>query len=136
MVEPVEEPASRVLEIGLQVLGTVVALALAGLVAIYGAFLTPYRVGTSLVPISLVIAAGGNIGVIWFAYVTTRNRYLAMLPALVWLILSFLASSRTSDGDLILISTNWVATVYLLVGPAAIAFCGYRLFLRPRLPVR
>jgi N-acetyl-1-D-myo-inositol-2-amino-2-deoxy-alpha-D-glucopyranoside deacetylase len=132
-VEPDGE-SNRLLEIGMQVAGTVVAVLLAGLAAAYGAFLTPYRIGTSLVPISLVIAAGGNIGVIWFAYVTTRNRYLAMLPAAVWLVLSFLASSRTSDGDLILISTNWVATVYLLVGPVAIAVCGYRLFLRPRLP--
>jgi hypothetical protein len=97
---------------------------------VYGAFLTPFRVHGTLVPISLVIALGGNIAVIWFAHTVTGNRGLALVPGAVWLVLSFLASSRTSAGDLLLIGGDWVASAYLVCGPIAIAGCGYWLFLR------
>jgi hypothetical protein len=120
----------RVADVALRAVGFLVALAGAFLVAVYGVFLTPFRIGTTLVPISLVIAIVGNIVVIWFAYVVTRNRVLAIIPGAVWLVLSFLASSRTAAGDLLLISSDWVASLYLVCGPIAIAFCAYRLFLR------
>ncbi len=114
-------------ESGLRIAGTAVAVVASALVAVYGAFLTPYRVGATLVPISLVIGIAGNVAVIWFGYTVTRSRALALAPAAVWVILSFVASSRTREGDLVLISTDWVATAYLLTGAATIGVCAYRL---------
>jgi len=107
-------------------------LTLAFLIAVIGALLTPYRVGATLVPISLVIAVAGIIGTIWFALRVTGHRVVAMLPGVVWLAVSLFASSRTTEGDLILISSNWVASGYLLAGPIAIAACGYWLFYAQR----
>ncbi len=136
MITPAEPdeatPTTRAVDIGLRVVGTLLAVVLAGLIAVIGAFLTPFRVGTTLVPISLVIEVVGNVGVIWFAYQVTRNRLLALLPALVWVVLSFLAARKTTEGDLVLIGSDWVASAYLLLGPTAIAVCAYRLFLPSR----
>ncbi len=128
MTEPAGSVPARWLDRSLRTAGFVVALAMAFLVALYGAFLTPFRIGTTLVPIALLIAAGGIVGVVWFTYQVTNHRVLAMLPCVVWVAASFPAAIRTHDGDLILTSDNWVASSYLLVGPAAIAVCAYRLF--------
>jgi hypothetical protein len=122
---------ARVLELSLQGAGLVVALALAVIVAIYGAFLTPYRIGTTLVPVSLLIGVVGNFACIWLAYYVTRRRLISLLPGAVWIIITFLASMRTHEGDLLLISSDWVASAYLLAGPTGIAVAAYVLF-RPR----
>jgi fatty-acid desaturase len=114
-------------ELALRISGAVVSVLLAGLVAAFGAFLTPFRIGTALVPVSLVIAIGGIAGLTWFAYTVTRHRLLGLLPGVVWIAVTFLAATRTHEGDLVLISTDWVASVYLLLGPLALAACAYRL---------
>jgi hypothetical protein len=121
----------RALDLFLQAAGLIVAIALAVVVAIYGAFLTPYRVGTTLVPVSLLIGVAGNIGTIWLAYHVTGRKFLSLLPGAVWIILTFLASTKTHEGDLLLISSDWVASAYLLAGPVGIAVAAY-VFLRPR----
>ena len=58
--------------------------------------------------------------------------YGAGLPVL-WLVLSLVLSGRTSEGDLVLISTNWVATVYLLVGSVTIGVLAFRMIVPRRL---
>jgi hypothetical protein len=123
-------PVGRALDYALRAIGLVVALAGGFVVAAYGAFLVPFRVHSWLVPISLVIAVVGIIAVTWFALVVTRSKILALAPAALWLVLSFAASSKTSAGSLLLIQQDWVASVYLVIGPVAIAFCVYQLFLR------
>jgi hypothetical protein len=121
----------RALDLALQVAGLIVAVALAVVVAIYGAFLTPYRVGTTLVPVSLLIGIVGNFASIWLAYRVTGRKLLSLLPGAVWIVLTFLASTKTREGDLLLISSDWVASAYLLAGPLGIVIAAYVLF-RPR----
>ena len=118
-------------EVALRVGGTVVAVWAAVLLALIGAFLTPLRVGGVLVPLSVLVAIVGNAGLMRFAYVTTQHRWLAVLPGVVWIALAFVATSGTSEGDIVLTSTSWVGPVYLLAGSATVAVSAYRLL--PRL---
>ena len=60
--------------------GAAVAAWGAVVLAVYGAFITPLRVGTVLVPVALVFAVVGNLMLIWFAHEVTRNRWLALVP--------------------------------------------------------
>jgi hypothetical protein len=118
------------------VAGAVVASWGAAVLAIAGAFLTPFRVGGVLVPVSLLLVVLGNVGLMWFAYDVTGRKFLGLLPGLVWLGVSLIGADRTTEGDLVLIQSNWVATVYLIAGCVAIAGTAYRLFLGPTPPPR
>jgi hypothetical protein len=117
----------------LRLVGLLVAVVGAIAVALLGAFLTPLRIGSVLVPVSLVLVVAGLAVVTRFAHAVTEHIGLSLVPGVVWLVLSLVFSVRTTEGDLILISTNWVATVYLLVGSVTIGVLGYRMIL-PRRP--
>lgn len=119
-------------ELALRAGGTVVAVWAAVLLALVGAFLTPARLGGVLVPVSVLLAIVGNIAVMRFAYVTTRRRLLAVLPGVVWIVVAFVASTGTAEGDIVLSSANWVGPAYLLAGSATVAICAYRLLPTPR----
>jgi hypothetical protein len=119
-------------EPALRIGGTVVAVWAAALLGVVGAFETPARVGGVLVPVSVLLAVVGNAGLIRFAYVTTRHRGLAVLPGVTWIVLAFVATSGTREGDIVLTSTNWVGPVYLLAGAATVAVSAYRLLPRPQ----
>lgn len=111
--------------------GVVVAVWGAIVVALYGAFLTPLRLGAALVPIALVLAVLGNLLLIRYAYEVSGSRWLALVPGGIWLVISFTAAGRTTEGDLVLLQSNWVATVYLFAGAGTIAVAAYRLMNRP-----
>jgi hypothetical protein len=100
--------------------------------AAFGAFISPFRIGTVLVPLALPLALVGNALLIWFAYRVTGNKFLGLLPGLIWIMVSFVWSSRTTEGDFVLYQSNWVATVYLLVGSATVGICAYRMIVPPR----
>jgi hypothetical protein len=120
------------LDLALQAVGLLVALAGTFVVAAYGAFLTPLRIGTTLVPLSVLVGVGGIWALSTFVAAVTEIRWLSLLPGLGWLVLTFMAASRTTEGDLILTGNNWVATLYLLSGTATVGFCGYRLLVPRR----
>lgn len=120
----------HLLGLGLRIAGAAVAVWGGVLLALLGAFLTPLRVGTAPAPVSLLLAVGGNAALIWFAYRTTEHRFAALLPGLVWVVLSFVASDRTSEGDVVLYQQNWVSLVYLLAGSATVTVAAYRLIVR------
>ena len=111
--------------------GAVVSLWGAVVLAVAGAFLTPFRVGTVLVPVSVLLAVAGNVVLAWFARHTTRQRFLTVAPGLVWLGVTFVALDRTAEGDLVLYQQNWVSMVYLLTGAATVAYLGYRALVPP-----
>jgi hypothetical protein len=110
------------------VAGAVVSIWAALLLAVAGAFLTPLRIGAVLVPVSLVLGIGGNLAIMWFARRVTANRFLGVLPGLVWLALTFIASGSTKERDLVLYQGNWVAIAYLFGGSATVAVVAYRMF--------
>jgi hypothetical protein len=128
-------PDDKVLDVLLRIAGAVVAVWGGVLLGTYATFLTAYRIGTVLVPVSLVLAVAGNLALIWFAYLTTGNKWLALLPGLVWAALSFVGATRTSEGDLVLYQSNWVGTVYLFAGSITVAVAAYRLIVPKPPPI-
>jgi hypothetical protein len=116
------------LDIAVRAGGAVVAVWGAALFAAYGAFLTPFRVGQVLVPVSVLVALCSNAVLAWFAYRTTRNRFLGLLPGLVWVIVTFRWADPSTEGDLVLANT-WVATSYVFLGAAPVVVAAYRWFL-------
>lgn len=120
-------PWSGALELMVRAAGAVVAVWGGILLACYATFMTAYRIGATLVPVSLVFVVLGNAALIWFAHYTTRNKLLALLPGLAWIVVSLLGADRTTEGDLVLYSKNWVGTVYLFAGAGTIAVAAYRL---------
>ena len=114
--------------------GLVVACWGAVLLAAVGAFLTPYRIGSVLVPISVVLVVTGILGLTQFAHEVTGHTWLSLIPGLIWLLISFGWSARTNEGDLVLVEQNWVATVYLLAGAVTIGVAAYRMIVPSRRP--
>jgi hypothetical protein len=111
------------------VAGMVVAIWGAIVCALIGAFLTPFRIGGTLIPIAIVVALVANFVLVRFTYFVTGNKLLlSLVPGVVWLIVTVvLGSGRTTEGDLVLSGNNWVASVYLVAGPVAVGFAAYRL---------
>jgi hypothetical protein len=88
---------------------------------------------TVRVPVSVVLAVGGNIALIWLGWRLTRHRFLALVPGLIWAAVALVSANETREGDLALASNNWVALVFLLSGSVTVGFAAYRLILtRPR----
>ena len=102
--------------------GAVVATGLGAVLGLFEAFLTPLRIPHSTyLPVALVLALICNPALSWFAAEVTGRRFAAILPALAWCVVWFVAASRTSEGDLIITGNNWVGLVTLLAGPIAFA---------------
>jgi hypothetical protein len=119
-------------DVVLRAVGAAVAAWGGFVLAAFGAFISAFRIGTALVPLALPLAVVGNALLIWFAYRVTGNKFLGLLPGLIWIMVSFVWASRTTEGDLVLYESNWVATVYLLVGSATVGVYAYRLIVPPR----
>jgi hypothetical protein len=122
------EPSEPWLKAG----GLLVGCGGAVLLAIVGAFLTPFRIGGVLVPVSLPLVVAGLVGLLWFTRTTTDHVGLSLLPGVVWLLLSLVMSSTTAEGDVVLAQNNWVAIVYLLLGAVTIGVMAYRMVLPRR----
>lgn len=137
MTEPAREPRparpSGVVEVLLTVAGVLIAVWGSFVLAVWGALLTPLRIGGVPAPVSIVIAVLGNAAIIWFGYTVTRRMSLTLLPGAVWLVVAFAAAQRTTEGDLIFTGDNWVAIVYLVAGSITTAGLAYRLILRRQL---
>lgn len=123
----VDEPPAEKDPLWLRLTGLAVACLAGLLVALIGAFLTPFRIGSILIPVSLLLVVAGLTVVIRFAHAVTDHVGLSLLPGLAWLVLSLVFSTRTTEGDLVLLASNWVATVYLLVGSVTIGVLAFRM---------
>jgi hypothetical protein len=109
----------------LKIVGLLIACAGALLAALVGAFLTPFRLGTVLVPVSLILAVVGPIAFTRFAQAVTDHKGLSLIPGAIWITVTVLFSARTTEGDLVLTQASWVATLYPLFGAATLAVFGY-----------
>ena len=118
-------PAQRAWAYALLVLVTV-------LLALWGAFLVPFRVGGTLVPVSWVVAVVGNLAV-GRAGARLAGSSGAVLPGALWLLIVLVLSSRRSEGDLVVPGTT-VGLVFLLAGAVASAVAYALAVLRPRTP--
>jgi hypothetical protein len=128
---PSLDDALRRFDPALRVVGGIVAVWGAAVLATLGAFLTPLRFGGVLVPVALVLAVAGPALVMWYGLETTGRRIGGILPGVVWVAVTLPALSRTTEGDLVL-TQQWVAILYLFLGPIAAAVAAYRLLLPGR----
>lgn len=92
------------------------------LLALWGAFLIPFRVGSALVPLSWVVALVGNTG-LGVAAGRLGGKPAIVLAAGLWLALSFSLGARRPEGDLV-VTGGAVGLGFLLLGAvgSSIAF--------------
>lgn len=97
--------------------GLVLLIAL--LLAVWGAFLVPLRLGGVPVPACLVVAAVGNValGVAGGRLLGTAG---AVAPGVVWVVVALMLGSKRGEGDLVVPGTG-MGTAFLAVGALAAA---------------
>lgn len=116
----------------------VVAVLVAGWLALVEVFWLPLRIGGLLVPLSVAGAVVGNLMLTAAAHRLSGSRIVALLPALVWLAVAVAAMIRRPEGDLIITgggATGIVNLAFLGLGVTAAAFGVGRTLAGPR-PIR
>lgn len=119
-----------------KIAGTVIGVGLGAMSALWEVMLSPMTVtigGTIVrVPLATLLAVVGNVGLVWFMRTVTGRMALAVLPGLAWFGVMFAASTKTSEGDLLITGDNWVGVATILIGAVAWAVAVYLLMYRPR----
>jgi hypothetical protein len=113
----------------------VLAVAAAAWLALVEVFWLPLRVGGVPLPLSVVMAVAGNLLLVDQALRRSGSRAVAVLPALVWAVVSVTAAIRRPEGDLVITgggAIGVIGLVYLLAGVVAAAFAVGRILARPR----
>lgn len=113
----------------------IVAVLVAGWLALVEVFWLPLRIGGVLVPLSVLAAVVGNLMLIGAAQRLSGSRVVAVLPGLVWLVVAVAAMMRRPEGDLVLTGGGAAGTInllFLLLGVTAAAFGIGRALAGPR----
>lgn len=117
---------------------SLLAVVLAGWLALVEVFWLPWRVGGVLVPISVLAAVAGNLLLVGGARRLSGSRLVAVLPAAVWLVVAIGAAMRRPEGDLVITggsgATGVVNLGFLLLGVVAAAFAVGRALGAPPAP--
>ena len=92
---------------------------LAALLALWGSFLVPFRVGAAVVPVSWGVALVGNLA-LGRAGAQLAGSTGALVPGVLWLAVALPLSFRRAEGDLVVVPTT-VGVVFLLAGALASA---------------
>jgi hypothetical protein len=99
------------------------AVAVAGWLALVEVFWLPWRVGGIPVPLSVPAAVAGNLALVWAAHRASGSRLVGALPAVVWLVIAVGGSIRRPEGDLLITGGDAVTSVvnlgFLLLGVVA-----------------
>lgn len=111
-----------------RVLGGLAIVVLAGVCAVVEVFYLPLRVGSVLVPASVLAAIAGNIAFTRLTYAVTGSVAAALMPAAVWLAVIGRAAVARPEGDLLITdggSSTGIAVVnlaFLILGALALAY--------------
>ena len=101
------------------------AVLVAGWLAVVEVFWLPLRLGGVVVPVSVLAAVVGNVLLVRAALWVSGSRWVAALPALVWLVVAVAAMGRTREGDLLIVladgASGVVDAAFLLLGVVAAA---------------
>ena len=111
---PVATPPPAPLGAAARTAAYALVLALTVLLALWGAFLVPFRVSGTLVPVSWLLAVAGNV-VLGTAGGRLYGRAGAVVPMLLWLVVALTLGSRRAEGDLV-VPGSTTGLVFLLVG--------------------
>jgi hypothetical protein len=104
-------------------------LALTVLLALWGAFLVPFRVGGTLVPVSVVIAVVGNV-LVGRAAGRLAGSTGPLLTGVLWIGMALVLSSRRAEGDVV-VPGSAVGLAFLVAGALASAVAYGAAVLRP-----
>ena len=107
-----DDPAFRVLAYGL-------VLILSVQLAVWGAFLVPFRIGATIVPLCWVVAVVGN-AVLGYAGGRVAGPRGAAFPGLGWRLITFPLGMKRAAGDLVVTGTL-TGSAFLLLGALASA---------------
>jgi hypothetical protein len=113
----------------------VLAVVLAGWLAVVEVFWLPLRAGSVPLPVSVLAAVAGNLLLVSSAHRRSRSRVVAVLPAVVWLVVAVAASMRRPEGDLLLTGggvSGGVNLAFLLLGVVSAALAVGRVLGGPR----
>ena len=99
------------------------------LLALWGAFLVPFRVGATLVPVSIVLAVVGNV-LVGRAAARLAGSSGALATGVLWTGVALLLASRRAEGDVV-VPGSAVGTAFLLAGVLASAVAYGAAVLRP-----
>jgi hypothetical protein len=113
----------------------IVAVLVAGWLALVEVFWLPLRIGGVLVPLSVLAAVVGNLLLVAAAHRLSGSRVVAVLPALVWLVVAVAAMNQRPEGDLVMTgggATGTINLAFLLLGVTAAAFGVGRALAGPR----
>jgi hypothetical protein len=113
----------------------VVAVLVAGWLALVEVFWLPLRIGGLLVPLSVAGAVVGNLLLTAAAHRLSGSRVVSLLPALVWLAVAVAAMIRRPEGDLVITgggAAGIVNLAFLGLGVTAAAFAVGRALAGPR----
>lgn len=105
-----------------------VVLLLTTLLAVWGAFLVPFRLGATPVPVSWVVAIVGNLAV-GVAGGRLLGGYGAAVPGLLWLAIVTTLAARSTEGDLVVAGTL-VGSGFVPLGALASAATWFRVAAR------
>ena len=122
---PDPPPPPAWLDVTIRVAGWVFAVWGAVASAVLEAFLTPLRFHGYRMPLSLLLAAVLNAGLVVFAYRVTGRRAAVVASALAWFVVEVVCAGGTAEGDIVLAANNWVAIGLLLVGTLTLAVAAY-----------
>ncbi len=107
-----DDPAFRFLAYGLVLILTVQ-------LAVWGAFLVPFRIGATIVPVCWLVAVVGNAAV-GYAGGRIAGKLGAAFPGLLWLLVTFPLGMKRTEGDLVVTGTL-TGSVFLVLGALASA---------------
>ena len=99
------------------------------LLALWGAFLVPLRVGGTLVPVSLVIAVVGNV-LVGRAASRLAGSAGALATGVLWVGVTLVLSSRRAEGDVV-VPGSVVGLGFLVAGALGSAVAYGAAVLRP-----
>ena len=94
-------------------------LVLTVLLAVWGAFLVPLRLGEQAVPVCWAVALGGNV-LLGLAGGQLLGRLGAGLTGLLWVAIALTLGSKRGEGDLVVPGTT-IGLGFLLIGAVASA---------------
>jgi uncharacterized protein DUF6113 len=117
----------------------VLAVVVAGWLALVEVFWLPLQIGPVLVPVSVAAAVVGNLLLVGQAHRLSGSRLVGALPAVVWLVVVLAASTRRPEGDLVVTGGGAGGVVnlgFLLLGVVAAAFAVGRVLTGLREPPR
>jgi hypothetical protein len=105
-------------------------LLLTFLLAVWGSFLVPFRVGGTLVPVSLLLAVLGNVAV-GRAGGRLGGTTGALVPGLLWLAVALTLASRRAEGDVV-VPGSPIGLLFLLTGAIGSAVAYGMTVIEPR----